>query len=307
MPAAPLPPSNSSERWRFLRDVLVFQLKMLIDNGRDFALIPMSLGAAVIDLIFKGKREGALFYQVLRWGAHSEKIIAVYSSIEGSEHDATTPSYTVDAAIARLEAVVVREYEKGGTAANIKDAMDRAIDQLHRETGPTRRFAEEAVARTAGLLRTTLELEPAASLTTLADAITTREFLLADYEGAAALWREAEGVELCEGDSREEIAQYLQRNPGLSRVAEVSGALAGAALCGHDGRRGFIYHLAVAPAFRGRGVGRMLMDDCLRGLRAKGLPRAIILVADDNSLGQEFWLRRGWEKIEALAMARDLA
>lgn len=68
--------SGSNERWKFFRDVLVFQLKMLLDNVRDFALMPVSLVAALIDLIFKGKRHGSLFYQVLRWSAHSEEVIS---------------------------------------------------------------------------------------------------------------------------------------------------------------------------------------------------------------------------------------
>src|SRR6059058_2279625 len=49
--------------------------------------------------------------------------------------------------------------------------------------------------------------------------VTTREFVIGDYDGAIALWNEVEGVEICEGDSRGEIAEYLKRNPGLSRVA----------------------------------------------------------------------------------------
>ena len=128
--------TNGDGRWQFIRDVLVFQVKLLLDNVRDFALVPVSLGAAIVDLIFHGEREGALFYKVLRWGAHSEEVIDVYSAIE--HHDPgdfkVNPEYTVDAVIARLEGVLVRECEKGGTAASIKAAMDRAIDQLHDET-----------------------------------------------------------------------------------------------------------------------------------------------------------------------------
>jgi hypothetical protein len=137
-----------------VRDVAVFQLKMVIDNLRDFALIPVSLGAAVIDLVFKGEREGALFYKVLQWGAHSEEIIDVYSAIEdrGGEH-AVNPDYTIDGVVARLERVVVKECEKGGSAASIKAAMDRAIDQLHKETRPTRDKATDAVTRAAIKLR----------------------------------------------------------------------------------------------------------------------------------------------------------
>ena len=138
-------------------------------------------------------------------------------------------------------------------------------------------------------------------------SVATREFVIADYERAAALWCEVEGLEICEGDSRDEIAGYLERNPGLSRVAEENGIIVGAALCGHDGRRGWIYHLAVATEYRGKGVGKLLLDDCVRGLRAAGLKRAIILVAGDNPAGHEFWLRNGWEDIAgAIPMTKEL-
>src|SRR3982751_4621375 len=139
------------ERWKFLRDVVVFQLKMLLDNVRDLVLMPVSLAAALCDLVLRGEREGARFYKVLRWGWHSEKVIDVYSAIENhSPGDFEIGrDYTVDGVIARLENVVTREVEKGGTAASIKSAMDRAIDQLHAGTGGAR----DAVIRTAGKIR----------------------------------------------------------------------------------------------------------------------------------------------------------
>jgi hypothetical protein len=149
--------SGSNERWKFFRDVLVFQLKMLLDNIRDFALMPVSLGAALIDLIFKGKRQGSLFYQVLRWGAHSEEVINVYSAIETQERPRVNPNYTVDAVIARLEGVLVRECEKGGTAASIKAAMDRAIDQIQIEASGPRDQARDAVVRVAQKFRSKLD------------------------------------------------------------------------------------------------------------------------------------------------------
>ena len=143
---------QTHDRWAFLRDVLVFQLKLFLDNLRDFALIPVALGAALIDLVVKGKREGTCFYKVLEWGAHSEKVIDVYSALErrGIAGQQLNEKYTVDAVITRLEGAIVREYEKGGTAASIKVAMDRAIDQL--QTGAGDR-AKLAVARAAEKLR----------------------------------------------------------------------------------------------------------------------------------------------------------
>jgi hypothetical protein len=149
--------SSSNERWKFFRDVLVFQLKMLLDNIRDFALMSVSLVAALIDLIFKGNRHGSLFYQVLRWDAHSEEVINVYSAIKTQERLRVNPNYTVDAVIARLERVLVRECEKGGTAASIKAAMDRAIDQIQIETSGPRDRARDAVVLVAQKLRSKLD------------------------------------------------------------------------------------------------------------------------------------------------------
>jgi hypothetical protein len=156
-------PPASGERWRFLRDVAVFQLKLFLDNVRDLALIPISLVAALIDLVYKGEREGTLFYKVLRWGAHSEEVIDVYSAIEHHPPGSfkVNPAYTVDAVVARLEGVVVRECEKGGTAASIKAAMDRAIDQLHRETKEKGDRARDAVAHAADKLRLKISTLPA--------------------------------------------------------------------------------------------------------------------------------------------------
>ena len=139
---------TTDERWQFWRDVLVFQLKMFIGNLRDFALMPVSLGAALIDLVSKGEREGSLFYRVLGWGAHSEEVLDAYSPIKHElQNLKINANYTVDAIVSRLEDVLVRDYERGGTAATIKAALDRTIDQLHRETGAHRERARSVVAR----------------------------------------------------------------------------------------------------------------------------------------------------------------
>jgi ribosomal protein S18 acetylase RimI-like enzyme len=137
--------------------------------------------------------------------------------------------------------------------------------------------------------------------------ISTREFIIDDYDKAVALWRMVEGVEVAEGDSKEEIRAYLLRNPGLSRVAEENGTMVGAVLCGHDGRRGLIYHLAVAPASHGKGIGKLLVRECLTRLRATGIVRALILVAGDNASAHSFWLRIGWEDVtDVIVMGIDL-
>lgn len=128
-----------------------------------------------------------------------------------------------------------------------------------------------------------------------------------DYPAVLALWRSTEGVEIAEGDTESEIYQYLERNPGLSRVVIHQGILAGAVLCGHDGRRGLLYHLSLKKELRGQGLGQRLVNECLEGLRLAGIKRVLILVDQSNDEGRKFWDRQKFEEIEiAIPMGRDL-
>jgi N-acetylglutamate synthase len=137
--------------------------------------------------------------------------------------------------------------------------------------------------------------------------IEIREFSINDYDAAIQLWQRVEGLEIAEGDDRKGIAQFLARNQGLSRVATDGSAIVGVVLCGHDGRRGHIYHLAVDPAYQGRGLGKRLLDESLADLRRTGVKRVIIMVADDNPSGRQFWKRSRYEEISgAIAMGIDL-
>jgi len=131
---------------------------------------------------------------------------------------------------------------------------------------------------------------------------------VADIAGARRLWSKTAGVEVAEGDSPEDLECYLARNPGLSTVAlDEDDRLIGAVLCGHDGRRGFVYHLAVARSHRGRGIGREIMQRSLKELKRLGLARALLLVAADNPGGHAFWRREGWEDMRfAKSMGIDL-
>jgi N-acetylglutamate synthase len=137
-----------------------------------------------------------------------------------------------------------------------------------------------------------------------------RPMTISDYDAVIALWQTSEGVGLSQADSPEAIARYLARNPGLSQVAYVSElpdaaqfaqqnstaipVLAGAVLCGHDGRRGLLHHLAVRPEYRRLGLGRDLVACCLKGLAAEGIDKCHLFVFNENKEGQNFWLRCGW-------------
>jgi ribosomal protein S18 acetylase RimI-like enzyme len=128
-----------------------------------------------------------------------------------------------------------------------------------------------------------------------------------DYDSVMALWRDTPGVGLGVGDEREAVAAYLARNPGLSLVVLRGETLVGAVLCGHDGRRGSINHLAVVPGERGRGLGRELVDRCLDGLRDAGIGKCTIVVYGDNAEGQAFWRATDWRaRDDLLVMQRSI-
>ena len=119
---------------------------------------------------------------------------------------------------------------------------------------------------------------------------------MVDLDEVLALWRSSPGVGLNESDTPECLAIYLERNPGLSLVARREGQVIGAVLCGHDGRRGYLQHLAVCPACRGNGLGRRLVENCLARLAALGIRRCNIFVYVDNLDGQGFWHHLGWNE-----------
>lgn len=120
------------------------------------------------------------------------------------------------------------------------------------------------------------------------------EMTPADCDEVLALWGRTEGVGLNEGDTQEGITAYLARNPGLSQIARCGGRIIGAVLCGHDGRRGYLHHLAVEPAFRGRGLGSAIVETCLSRLAAAGISKCNLFVYADNEQGARFWIRNGW-------------
>jgi N-acetylglutamate synthase len=126
-----------------------------------------------------------------------------------------------------------------------------------------------------------------------------RPFTVQDYPAVRYLWGSSEGIGLSSADTEANVRKFLERNPGLSFVVENSGEIVGAILVGHDGRRGLIHHLAVAPGFRRRGLGRALVQRGLGALRDAGIDKAHLLVFTDNAEGRAFWERIGaTERVE---------
>ena len=111
-----------------------------------------------------------------------------------------------------------------------------------------------------------------------------------------ALWHGTEGIGLSEGDTKDDLVAFLARNPGLSLVARHSGRIVGAVLYGHDGRRGFLYHLAIAAPHRRKEIGRALVEICLGKLALLGVRKCNIVLYRNNEIGERFWSRNGWRE-----------
>ncbi len=130
-----------------------------------------------------------------------------------------------------------------------------------------------------------------------------RPMVMSDYAAVRRLWETCEGVGLNDADRPEALRRYLARNPGMSFVAKAADSVVGAVLCGHDGRRGYLNHLAVHPRFRQRGLARQLVDHCLEALERDGIAKCHLFIFGTNQEGRRFWRRIGWELRDDLAVA----
>jgi ribosomal protein S18 acetylase RimI-like enzyme len=116
-----------------------------------------------------------------------------------------------------------------------------------------------------------------------------------DYPAAQLLWENAgPGIQLRRSDDPDEIQKKLQRDPELFLVAETDGKMLGTVVGGFDGRRGMVYHLAVAELSRKQGIGELLMDELERRLKVKGCIRCYLLVTVENESAMRFYEKRGW-------------
>ena len=123
-------------------------------------------------------------------------------------------------------------------------------------------------------------------------AMTIRHMKIEDYSLVYGLWTRCTGFTMRDIDDCEDaIKTFLKRNPDTCFVTEDDdGRIIGAILAGHDGRRSRIYHTAVDPDARGRGIGSMLVGRVVETLRAIGLPKVAVGVPADN----DFWERQGF-------------
>ena len=137
--------------------------------------------------------------------------------------------------------------------------------------------------------------------------MTIRNMISEDYDQVYALWLSCRGMGLNNiDDSKAGIETFLRRNPETCFVASEKEQLIGVILTGHDGRRGYIYHMAVSPEHRHMGVGRQLVAASLDSLKKQGIIKACLVAYDRNQDGNAFWESMGFAKRTDLVY-RDLA
>lgn len=128
-----------------------------------------------------------------------------------------------------------------------------------------------------------------------------RVMTIEDYEEVFALWMKIKGFGIRSvDDSREGIDRFLKRNPSTSIVAVKDGKIVGSILCGHDGRRGCLYHVCVDPEYRMHGIGRGMVVKAMEALKEEGINKVCLIAFTENDIGNAFWNEIGWTKREDL-------
>jgi putative acetyltransferase len=142
-------------------------------------------------------------------------------------------------------------------------------------------------------------LKPEKSLKMMTEInYTIRSMTIDDYDKIIELLRNTENVVLGDTDEREPMGRFLDRNPGLSSVAHKGTELAGTILCSHDGRRGYLHHLAVDKRYRRFGIGTELVQRSLSLLSKEGITKCNIFLLEENKAGIAFWKYNGFQLLD---------
>ena len=124
-----------------------------------------------------------------------------------------------------------------------------------------------------------------------------RNLFIEDYDQLYNLWAKIPGIGLRSlDDSRDGIKKFLERNPTTNFVSTIDNKLVGSILCGHDGRRAYIYHTCVDPNYRGLGIGQKLVNKVISSLKGEGINKVSLVAFKENDIGNNFWGNIDFEK-----------
>ena len=139
---------DGPDRWTLIRDLAVFQVKLLFDGFRDLLLLPISLIAGIVSLIKGGRKPSSEFYDLLKLGRRSEHWINLFGAATHLHGPATEedrfPVEDVDEMVSRVESYVVDEFHRGGVTAQAKERLDKALDLVHKKTRRQQKMEDDA-------------------------------------------------------------------------------------------------------------------------------------------------------------------
>ena len=125
--------------------------------------------------------------------------------------------------------------------------------------------------------------------------VMVRSMTTEDYPAVKALWQSIRGFGIRSiDDSEEGVGRFLARNPGISVVAEQDGVIVGAILCGHDGRRGWRYHVCLKDGRRRQGIGKAMVVFCMEAVKKERINKVSLIAFTKNDVGNAFWKEIGW-------------
>ena len=131
--------------------------------------------------------------------------------------------------------------------------------------------------------------------------ILIRTMTIEDYEQLYSLWMKIKGFAIRSiDDSKEGVERFLERNPRTSVVAVKDNHIVGAILCGHDGRRGCLYHVCVDPLHRKQGIGKKMVVFAMKALQEEKISKVSLIAFTENDIGNAFWRKIGWSQREDL-------
>jgi len=131
--------------------------------------------------------------------------------------------------------------------------------------------------------------------------IMIRTMTIADYDEVYALWTQISGFGIRSvDDSYEGVKRFLKRNPTTSVVAIEGEKIVGSILCGHDGRRGYFYHVCVEKNYRRRSIGQQMVAVAMEALKVEEVNKVSLIAFAKNDIGNAFWNTIGWEQREDL-------
>ena len=127
------------------------------------------------------------------------------------------------------------------------------------------------------------------------------KFSMKFYEEVVELWRKS-GISVGSTDTKEELERVVRLTPQLFLVGKIDEKIISVVIGGFDGRRGYLHHLAVDPAYQKKGYGKLMMDELMKKFRELGVHKVHLFIEKHNKTVVDFYRNLGWDIRDDLIM-----